>query len=93
MQSLRRALLQKLLGFVDLRRKIRAPASVRVVEQHQRAMRLADLVFCDASLAIQTQARVSCRFGVQAYICGERQRERNGTEEEGRGKGRKRELT
>jgi len=33
-QSLRRTLLQKLLGFVDLRRKIRAPASVRVVEQH-----------------------------------------------------------
>ena len=38
-------LLQKLLGLIDLRSEVRRAAAIGVVEEHQRAVGLADFVF------------------------------------------------
>lgn len=37
--------IQKLLGFIDLGREVRTPASIGVVEEHELAVLLADFVF------------------------------------------------
>jgi hypothetical protein len=44
-------LVQKLLGFVDLGCKIRASTTIRVVQQHELAVLLADLILVQSSLA------------------------------------------
>jgi len=51
---LRPRLLQKLLCLVDLGRKIWAAAAVGMVQEHQRAVRLAHLVFGNGLLSTQT---------------------------------------
>src|SRR4051812_4907754 len=48
----RSALLQHLLRLIDLRRQVRAPAAIGMVQQHQCAMRLADFVLGDGSLTV-----------------------------------------
>lgn len=48
----RRRFLEQLLGLVDLGREVGAPAAVGVVEEHQRAVRLADLVTADTALSV-----------------------------------------
>jgi len=45
-------LLQELLGLVDLGGQVWAAAPVRVVQQHERAVVLADLVLAQTSLAV-----------------------------------------
>lgn len=57
-------LLEELFRLVDLGGKVGASASVRVVQQHQRPVGLADLVFRDGALAVEEycQRIVSCFF-------------------------------
>lgn len=44
-------LVQELLSFVDLGCEIRASTTIRVVQQHELAVLLADLVLVQSSLA------------------------------------------
>lgn len=45
-------LFEKLLGFVDLRSQVRTAAAVGVVEQHELAVLLGDLVLGQSALTI-----------------------------------------
>lgn len=45
-----RLLIQQLLGLIDLCREIRATASIRMVQQHNRPVGLADFVLGDGPL-------------------------------------------
>ena len=45
-------LLQKLLGLVDLGGQVRAAATIGMVEKHEGAVGLADLVLSDGALAV-----------------------------------------
>ena len=54
-QPVSRAILfQELLSLVDLGRQVRTPAAVGVIQEHQRPVRLADLVFRNGSLAARS---------------------------------------
>lgn len=51
--------IQKLLGLVDLGREIRAPAAIGVVEEHELAVLLANLVFVEGALTAAIRTRTS----------------------------------
>jgi hypothetical protein len=49
-------LIQEFFGFVDLRREIRAATAVGVVQKHELAVLLADLLFVERTFPIMCQS-------------------------------------
>ena len=75
-------LLEEFLGFVDLRSQVRAASAIGVVEQHQLAVLLGDLVFSQSALTINNEnsiVRTSSEFKTSVISIGEGRTEARGS--------------